>query len=204
MINIFHGDNNTASRNEYNKLLDSFKGDVLRLDSKQIDLNKINNFLEGSSLFADKKMLGISNFFSIPKANADKLIKIFNNTKTDIAIWQEKKLNPTQQKTFPKAKLNCFELEKIIYTLLNQIKPHNLKNFILQLRLVQKTEPFDLIFFWIKFNIRRQLTNYSKLSEQSLKKAYLQLIDLDYFNKTGELIISREIALIRIMSPLLN
>jgi len=204
MISIFHGDNNTASRDAYNKLLDSYKGDILRLDSKQIDLNKINNFLEGASLFAENKMLGVSNFFGIPKANADKLIKIFNNTNTDIAIWQEKKLNLTQQKTFPKAKFYCFELEKIIYTLLNQIKPHNLKNFILQFRLVQKTEPFDLIFFWIKFNLRRQLTSYSKLSPELLKKAYLQLIDLDYLNKNGELTIGREIALIRIMSPLLN
>ena len=43
MIRIFHGDDLEKSRDAFNQFLGSFKGDVLRLDSKQIDLNKINN-----------------------------------------------------------------------------------------------------------------------------------------------------------------
>jgi len=204
MITIFHGDNTVASRDALNQYLDSFKGDVLRIDNKQIDINKINNYLEGQSLFGDSKMLSVSNYFSIPKANSDKISKIFNKTETNIIIWQDKKLNATQLKIFPKAKINIYNLDKIIYKCLNEIKPHNLKNFLFLFRQCQKKEPFDLIFFWIKFSLRRQLQSYSKFPKSDIKKTYLQLIELDYQNKNGTLTISREIALIRIMSILLS
>jgi len=194
MIRIFHGDDLEKSRDAFNQLLDNFKGDILRLDSKQIDLNKINNFLEAKSLFADTKMLGISNFFSIPKANKDKLIKIFQKTNTDICIWQDKKLNPTDQKSFPKSTINNFPLPNALFACLNQIRPRNIKNFTKSYYLALESVPFDLLFFMIKRNLRKDI----------YKKAYLQLIELDYQNKSGALTISKEIALLRIMINLLS
>jgi len=194
MITIFHGDNQNASRNTFNNFLDTFKGDVLRLDNKQVDLNKINNFLEGSTLFATNKILAITNFFSIPKANLDKLIKIFLQTKTDIAIWQDKKLNATQLKTFNSAKINLFPLPSTLFSCLNQIRPHNLKNFTQKYHETLKTVPFDLLFYMIKNQLKRH--NY--------KKEYLQTIELDYQNKTGKLTIQKEIALERILINLLK
>ena len=194
MIRIFHGDDLTKSRDAYNQLLDNFKGDVLRLDSKQIDLNKINNFLEAKSLFADTKMLGLSNFFSIPKANKDKLVKIFQKTDTDICIWQDKKLNATDTKIFPKSVVTNFPLPNTLYTCLNQIRPKNLKNFVKSYNDALLTIPFDLLFYMIKRNLRKDI----------YKKYYLQVIELDYQNKSGTLTISKEIALLRIMTNLLS
>lgn len=194
MIRIFHGDDLTKSRDAFNQFLGNFKGDVLRLDSKQIDLNKINNFLEAKSLFADTKMLGLSNFFSIPKANKDKLIKIFQKTDTDICIWQDKKLNATDTKIFPKSIITNFPLPNILYTCLNQIRPKNLKNFVKSYNEALEKIPFDLLFYMIKRNLRKDI----------YKKYYLQVIELDYQNKSGTLTISKEIALLRIMTNLLS
>lgn len=194
MIRIFHGDNLEKSRTNFNQYLDSFKGDILRLDSKQIDLNKINNFLEAKSLFADAKMLGVSNFFSIPKANKDKLVKIFQKTETDICIWQDKKISAADLKIFPKSICTNFPLPNILYNCLNQIKPKNLKNFTKSYNEALEKIPFDLLFYMIKRNLRKDI----------YKKYYLQIIELDYQNKSGTLTISKEIALLRIMTNLLS
>ncbi len=194
MIRIFHGDDLTKSRDAFNLSLGLLKGDILRLEGKTVDINKVNNFLEGASLFAQDKYLAISNFFSIPKPNKDKLQKIFIKTNTDIYIWQDKKISATDLKSFPKAKINYFPLPSTLFFCLNQIRPHNIKNFAKAYETALETVPFDLLFFMIK----------KKLRQEIYKKAYLQLIELDYQNKTGTLTISKEIALLRIMMNLLS
>jgi hypothetical protein len=204
MINIFHGDNQVNSRNTFLSFLDNYQGDVLRLNYKQVNIDKINNFLEGQSLFESKKMLAISNLFSIPKANLDKIIPIFKKTSIDIAIWQDKKLTPTQIKSLGQTKENIFALDKNIFLLLRQIIPKNRQKFFKLYHELLKTQAFDLLFFWIKRNIRQQLNTYTRFDKNNLKKTYLKLIDLDYHNKSGKLNIPREIGLERILLELLS
>lgn len=206
MIYIFHGDDQFASRTEFNKYLDQNKDtDILRLDSKNIDSDLVNNFLNSQSLFNSKKILSITNFFSIPKAIFDKITKLIKDKhSSDIVIWQDKTITPTQIKTFPQAKINNFPLDKIIFSCLNQIRPKNINKFIPIFKKVIDTEPFELFLFFVKNNLRRQLTSYSPFNKEIVKKTYLQLIELDFQIKTGQLSIPKEIALERIMLNLLK
>ncbi|MFA5532262.1 MAG: hypothetical protein WDA13_01520 [Candidatus Shapirobacteria bacterium] len=206
MIYIFHGDDQFASRTEFNSSIDkNINTDILRLDSKNINPDMVNGFLNSQSLFTPKKILAVTNFFSVSKPILDKIIKIIKeNDSIDILIWQDKSLNPTQIKTFPQAKINNFPLDKIIFSCLNQIRPKNLIRFMTLFKKVLIKEPFELFLFFIKNNLRKQLTSYSAFDQKVLKKTYLQLIELDFQIKTGQLSIPKEIALERILLNLLK
>lgn len=206
MIYIFHGDNQFDSRTAFNDILDKYKNaENLRLDSKNTDPDLINVFLQSSSLFNDQKVLAITNLFSAPRANLDKIIKIINKTTNcDIIIWQDKKLTLAQINSLPKPKVQSYALDNKLFSCLNAIKPKNLKTFIPAYEDLIKTGIYDLFLYLFKGNIRKQLTSYSHFSESSLKRTYLTLIELDFQNKTGQLSIPKEMALERIIINLIK
>lgn len=207
MIHILHGDSQKDSRMALNNLLDQNKNaDILKLDNKEIDLDKINNFLNGPSLFVGNKILVLSNFFSITKSVLDKLIKIIKTDKdSQIIIWQDKTLNATQLKTFPTAKVENFRMDNKLFKCLNSVKPKNLKILIPLLHQIYNDDLYDLFLYLLKGNIRKQLiSSYSQFNKDFLKKTYLQLIELDYQNKSGQLSIDRELALERILINLVQ
>lgn len=206
MIYIFHGDDQYASRSAFNQQIDQQSGkDIFRLDSKTVNLDSINNFLNSPSLFASQKILVITNLFSIPKAILDKVIKLIkDDSQNDIYIWQDKTLTPTQTKIFSKAKINHFPINKVLFSCLNQIRPKNISKFIPLYQKVIEQEPFELFLFFVKNNLRKQITSYSSFSKNDLQKTYLQLIELDFQSKNGQLAIPKEIALQRILINLIK
>lgn len=206
MYYIFHGDNQLTSRSALNSFLDKkINFDILRLDVKEIDLDKINGFINSQSLFSPQKIIVFFNFFSIPKAILDKLIKIIkSNSDFDVVIWQDKKLTPSQLKSFPKANVEVFSLDKKMFACVNNIYPKNLSKFLPLYHQVLEQEPFELFLFWAKMTLRRQLTGFSKFPQETLKNAYIQIIELDYQSKTGQLSIPKELAFERILINLLK
>ena len=206
MIYIFHGDDQLKSRTAINNFLDQKKDyDSLRLDQKDINPDQVNVFINSQSLFSSPKLIIFFNLFSVPKANLDKLIKVIkSNDSLDIIIWQDKPLTATQLKTFPQAKTEIFPLDKKLFKCINSLSPKNVSRFIPLYHQVLAQEPFELFLFWLKFNIRKQLTSFSKFSPDSLKTAYIQMIELDYQSKTGQLAIPKDMALERILINLMK
>lgn len=208
MIYIFHGDNLKESRQALNSKLEKLKDhQITRLDHKDINLDNLNNLLHGDSLFSEKKALFISNFFSITKATQDKLVKIFTSKFEDqfnIYIWQDRKLTPSQLKIFPQAENYFFKADEQLFTCLYSIKPQNTQNFLKLYQQIIDSQLYDLFLYFVKNSLRKQLITYSKFDQTSLKKAYLNLIELDFQNKTGKLNIAKEIALQRIISNLIR
>ncbi len=206
MIYIYHGDNQLQSREELNRHTDNLKDhEILRLDHKSITLERVNNFINIQTLFASPKTLVLSNFFSTPKAILDKIIPILNsNSDTSILIWQDKKLTLAQTNNFPKAKVRIFNPDKTIFSCINAIRPDNLPGFVKSYHQTLETQAYDLIFYLIKTNFRKQLSTYSKFNPQALKKTYLNLIELEFQTKTGTLTTPKEIALERVIIPLLR
>ncbi len=206
MISIFHGPNNYQSRKQLNlhieKQLDRH---TLRLNKKTIDIETINNFLNTISLLDQNNVLVLEDFFSIPTSSKRKKIEdILNKSQNQIFIWHTKKLTVSQLKTFPKAQLFEFNLSNLLFSCVYSIKPGNLKTFLSSYELIKDKEPFELILHLIKQNLRKQLTTSTPLDKNLLKKAYLNLIELDYQSKTGELSIDKSIALQRIIINLIN
>lgn len=201
MIYIFHGDNQLESRRSFSDFLDQNKNvDILRLDSKNITVDQVNLFLQESSLFNNKKILSISNLFSANKLILDQINKLINQIENiDVVIWQDKTLTPTQLKTFKTAQVKNFPLDNKLFSCLNSIKPKNITKVIPLYHQVIDLGLYDLFLYFLKNNFRKQLTSYPKFDLQTTKRIYLQLIELDFKNKTGELTIPKELALERIL-----
>ena len=204
MIYIFHGDNQNESRKAFNEFLNQDKSaETLRLDSKTIDLDQINLFLQETSLFNNKKVLGVSNFISVNKALLNKFNDLINqNINIDIALWQDKTLTATQLKTFKNSKVQSFALDNKLFSCLNSIKPKNIAKIIPLYHQILDDGLYDLFLYFLKNNFRKQLTSYPKFDPQITKRFYLQLIELDFKNKTGELTIPKELALERLLTNL--
>lgn len=204
MIYIFHGDNQLESRKALSDYLDQFQDtNILRLDSKTIDLEKINLFLQESSLFNDKKILSLSNLFSTNKAILDKVNQLLNQSDNlEIVIWQDKTLSATQVKTFKNPQVKNFPLDNKLFSCLNSIRPKNITKVIPLYHQVIEMGLYDLFLYFLKNNFKKQLTSYSKFDQAIVKRIYLQLIELDFKNKTGELSIPKELALERILTNL--
>ena len=204
MIYIFHGDNQFESRKAFNDFLDQNKDvDILRLDSKNIEVDKVNLFLQESSLFNNKKILAINNLFAANKSILDKVIVLINQIENiDVVIWQDKTATPTQIKTLKNPQIKNFSLDNKLFACLNSIKPKNLTKVIPLYHQVIDLGLYDLFLYFLKNNFRKQLTSYPKFDQKIVKRFYLQLIELDFKNKTGELTIPKELALERILVSL--
>lgn len=205
MLYLFHGDNTLNSRNEFNHFLDQLQNyDILRCD-KDTDIQTINLFIGGQSLFSSSKAIAISNFFSFPKSSQDKVLKnLTDNPNFLVIIWQDKKLTPTQTKTLPSPKIQYFPLDNKLFSCLNSLRPKNIKAFLDLFHQINLEENYDLFLYLLKANLRRQLSTSSRFPTEQLKSTYLKLIELDYLNKTGQLYLSKYIALERIISKLLE
>jgi hypothetical protein len=205
MITVFHGDNPSESRKAFFEFINQFSGsDLLHLDSKSIDLNQVNNFINGGSLFPGVKFLAIDNFFSITKSILDKLTKLINPKSVEIVLWQDKALNATQTKVFPQAKYFAFKADNRIFSCLNAIKPGNLNTFNRLYDQIVNNDLFDLFLYLLKSQLRRQLQSYSKYSSALIQKIYLQTIELEFQSKSGQLSLPKDIALKRVLLPLLK
>jgi hypothetical protein len=204
MIYIFHGDNQLESRKSFADFLDQNNNvDILRLDSKNIDIDRVNLFLQESSLFDTKKILAISNLFTTNKSILDQINKLINQSQqVDVVIWQDKTITPTQVKIFKNAQIKNFPLDNKLFSCLNSIKPKNLAKVIPLYHQVLDLGLYDLFLYFLKNNFRKQLTSYPKFDQNITKKFYLQLIELDFKNKNGELSIPKELALERILTNL--
>lgn len=205
MIYIFHGDDQYKSQQAYQTKLAQYAGfEQLHFDNKSIDFDKLNQFINSQSLFGSDKVLILDNPFSLVKANLDKLNKIIQNNNIDIIIWQERSLKPTENNLFGKAVVAKFPLDKKLFACLNAIRPGNIHNFC---ELYQQTitqEPFELFLFWLKNNLRKNLSSYSKFPEDKLKNTYLSLINFEYKYKTGQLFETKENGLLNILIDLIT
>jgi len=206
MITIFHGDDLAASRLAFSQFLDQNSSkNRLHFNSKTIDLDRLNNFVSGGSLFSGNQLLIIDNLFSLPKPIFDKISQIINqNKQVELVLWQDKNLTAAQLKTFPSAVNHCYKADNQIYSCLNAIKPHNLILFNQLYDQIIDQELFDLFLYLLKNSLRRQLQTYSRFSQSVLKKIYLQLIELEYQYKSGQLALPKESALKRVLLPLLK
>ncbi len=205
MITIFHGTNPVQSRQAFFDFLGQFSpSSIIRFDSKSVEFNQINNYLNGGALFPEENVLAIDNFFSTNKTVLDKLVSILSKSEINIVIWQDKALTAAQIKIFPGAKINFFKSDNQIFSCLNSIKPGNLNSFNRYYDLIVSQGLFDLFLYLLKGNLRRQLISSSKYQPSLVQKIYLQTIELEFQYKTGQLSFAKEIALKRVLLPLVR
>ena len=206
MIYIFHGDDTATSYQNFSLKIDEFKStQKFKSDIKSFDLDSFDRFLNTASLFSEDKVIVIENFFSLLKNTLDKAVKLINQYPDfTYLFWQSKKIEAAKLRFFPSAEIQLFNLPEMLFSCLNSLRPDNAKDFSQKYQQLLSRLPFELIMFWFKNTLRRQLTTFSKFPENKLKDAYLQLINIDYKSKSGRLFEPKEMALERLMLTLMQ
>jgi len=206
VIYIFHGDHNAQSYTAFSQVINKYdKHEKFHQSGKNIDPDSLDNFLNTPSLFSETKVIILDNPFSLLKPSLDKIVKLINSHPDfDYIFWQDKKIEAAKLKLFPQAKIEVFALPELLFTCLNAIRPKNKVDFSKKYQQLMISFPLELALFWFKNTLRRQLTTYSKFSESNLKKAYLDLIELDKNSKSGTLYEPKEVAIEKIIFSLLD
>ena len=206
MIYIFHGNHSAQSYSEFSELLNNYKlHEKFHQNSKNLEIDSLNRFINTPSLFLETKVVIIENLFSLLKPQLDAVSKLINShPDLDYLLWQDKKIETTKLKLFPKSTVKFYVLPEVLFSTLDSIRPQNKIDFVKKYKNLTSALPFELILFWLKNHLRRQLTTYSKFSPHVLKEAYLNLIELDYKSKTGKLLDTKENSLARVILSLID
>ena len=180
MITVLHGDNTVVSRQALNNIISSFKGEIITLDGKSLDVTDFAQVSRSGAMFEQKRLVIIENFFSFNKKSRLDFAQI----DSDLIFYESKKLSPTSIPIIKDARIQEYKADPIIFKLVDNIRPGNGKNLILVYRQCLKTSEPEFIFAMII----RQLRLTKLFPPDKLKLLYEKLLDLDYKNKTGQLI----------------
>jgi len=220
MISVFHGNDNFKSRQNLLAATAVFER-LNRFSPKEITSENLAK-LTGSLFKKQNEAIVFENFFSLPAASLKKILPDVEKIEKDFPLffWEEKELTPAKLNLLGKElKAVNFKTPALIFKFLDSLNPDNLKPPLYFFHELSKDQPAELIFFMLLRRIRELLavktdTNLikgapwqkSRLIAQAkpfaladLKKIYLNLIELDWRNKTGQLGISLESAMINWM-----
>ena len=132
MIYIFHGNHTAQSYSEFSELLNNYKlHEKFHQNNKNLDIDSLNRFLNTPSLFSQTKVVILENLFSLLKPQFDIVSKLINShPDLDYLFWQDKKIETTKLKIFPKSIVKFFVLPEVLFSTLDSIRPQNKIDFV--------------------------------------------------------------------------
>jgi len=207
---IFHGENTALSRQRLNQLIEKFRGEVVKLEGEKIALSELQQAVESRSIFGADKLVVIFGLFSRkPSKEKEKLLDYCQKENPqNLIVWEEKKIDGRALISFKKAKIELFDLPKIIYKFLDSLSPFNKKTSLLLFHQCLKKEVPERIFYFLCRHIeqliiaadlgKRGLKNLPDWKKEKLAKQakafgleklinlYQKLLAIDYQQKTGK------------------
>lgn len=223
-VTILHGDHQVNSRAKLGELMDAAKQkglEIKRLESAGLTAAILEAELGSQDMFGTQKAIVIEGIFSGPKSKKkDELLDLVAKyaERSQIILWEGKKLTPVQQKKFPQAKIETFALSSVLFEWLDSIHTKGTRKLTL-LQQAIKQDGADFCFAMLARQIRLLLETKSgapmkahpfviqKLNQQARAFTEQQLIDLherltllDFHLKTGQLKLSLEQELEKLMT----
>ena len=204
MINIIHGDDNTASRDFFakQKTLES-----IAYDAENLSMIELAQSLQGSGLFEGGNKIFIENLFGRKAKNVEQITQLLNqySKNSDIYIYSDKILPAKTLKEFKNSQENPFKIPQTIWAFVDGIKPNNpaniglfrsalssneleivfsmlLRQFRLLLGLGSNIDEAKRLAPWQIGKLQRQKSNFG---EEKLKSIYKKLYKIDRQSKTG-------------------
>ncbi len=178
MITLIHGDDVIASRNFLQEKLSNFPGGKIVLDGKALDPTALIQAVSADSLFSDQKLVVIENFFSNKKTAALPQIS------TEVIFYESKLLSAASIPKIKDLKIAEFKIAPIIFKLVNALRPGAGPHLIPLFRECLKIYEPEFIFAMVI----RQFRLTKLFSPNRLKSIYQELLELDYKNKTSQLV----------------
>lgn len=207
---IIHGDNLVTSRNRLQAFLGTFRGEIIRLEGKLLDLTALKQSLESKSLFGQEKLIVIENLFSLRSSLRKDMILSYlkQELPENLVIWEGVKIDGRRLLPFSKAKVEKYEIGKIIFRFLDSLEPNNTRNLIGLFHQALTLDSPELIMFLLERQIRLLIIaadlgekglngtlswkktilirQAKKFKLNQLIRLYLKLLNIEYNQKTGK------------------
>jgi len=207
---ILHGENTAQSRQYLNKKITNFKGEVIKLEGEKISLTELQQAVESQSIFFPDKLIIIFGLFSRkPGKEKEKLLTYCRKEDPrNLIIWEGKKIDGRILSHFSGARVELFELPKIVYKFLDALSPIKRGYSLILLHRCLKRELPQRVFYFLCRHIENLITaadlgrsglkefpswKQEKLIKQAktlglerLIKIYEMLLEIDYQQKTGQ------------------
>lgn len=225
MVSVFHGDNSSVSYHAAQEQLARLKAtspqsEVLTLRGASVTQTDLIEALEASSLFASNRIIYIDGLLSRrPSKEKDRLIEYLQHSLIslrspsaffDLLLWEGKPVTAATLKKLGTQNVRAqeFKLGKTIWKFLDALKPKNVRFLLPLFESTVKTEPVELVMFWIvrrvgelflakslrthamdsiktewqQGNLKRQAEAWT---EEQLVKFHEHLMEIDEMVKTG-------------------
>lgn len=210
MITILHGDNELASYNRLQDLIQVAKKngqEVTQVQVKKLTEAELSNQLQQDSLFGNSRLVIIEGLHSLPPGSRRKtMIQMVATSNLDLILRDLKKITATQLKVFKSARAELFKLNSVVFKWLATIgskQPASARLQALQTALSQEEAEmcFAMLIRQIRLLIRakdhqlpsmapfqiEQLTRQAQLiSMTKLLQYHHQLLDIDLLQKTSQ------------------
>ncbi len=197
---VIHGKNQVASRAQYISLKkqEILKNkQILELSGSSITFSQLKLSVQSGTLFGDSTGIFIQDFFSSrPSAEKKSIIKfLLADPEIGIVFWEGKDVSD-QLKEFPQNIYQKFDLPRSTFNFLNTFSlldltnslqtspPEQILNLLINHlhSLILEKEHLGEPSGWKSEKLNKQSSKYSLLK---LTELYLDLLDLDYKNKTS-------------------
>jgi hypothetical protein len=207
---IILGENIVLSRQRLNEEIGKFKGEVVKLEGEKLTLTELQQGVESQSIFGADKLIVVFGLFSRkPSKEKEKLLNYCQKQNPqNLIIWEEKEINSGILGKFKNAKIEFFDLPKIIYKFLDSLSPTNKKASLLLFHQCLKKEVPEKIFYYLCRRVeqliiaadlgKKGLENLKDWQKEKLIRQanafgleklinlYQKLLVIDYQQKTGK------------------
>lgn len=208
MLILLHGDDVEKSRDALN-LFRTGQDEIISFDGKKITIDEIKQASESMSLFGEKRLIIIEHLFSrLSKEDLKSITSYLSSLDTpyDIIIWESKLIGKREINRLGKSwQVKEFTIPKVIFTLVESVKPGNHKRMLELLKVAREYKVSDeFIFLMLVRQVRMLLLakddglvgmpswmagKFSKQAElfntDNLLFFYKKLLGIDIKIKTG-------------------
>jgi DNA polymerase III delta subunit len=208
-IIIIYGENKIESKDYLYRKIQEFKKQnhsIKRINASEFSLNKVEETLGSSNLFAEKEVIIFEDCLKKPLKQLKPILDLINQTKKTLVFFDNGKVRTTTSKKIKYSEIKEFPLKNNLFKFLDELNPKtNKKNLLHNYHQVVKTNPGPLVFAMIirqfqmlilaksnKLNsvapFIKQKTN-QQAKDFSIEKLNLllnDLISIDYEQKTSK------------------
>jgi len=152
MLTIIHGSDSAQSRKFFLDEKNKYQYSV-HLEAEQVNLTDLTQLFDGGGLFNEIKYIFIEQFLTKRKKSSDykEIIAYLqkNASENTIYLWENKELETSALKGFPKAVIKAFKLPQTLFQLLDAIKPRNQKELIKLFHATVENTETEMVFFML-------------------------------------------------------
>lgn len=228
MFWYIYGDNVFSARKKLNETIDKIVDDnpqtrFVNIEKKSFDEEKINSIIKSPLLFDQTNAFLIDGYSLLAPKQKNFITDSFSKSSAQVIFWDSKDTSLANglKKTFPQLNVFHFPKPKLTFVFLEKIFPGNQKESLSLFAKIAVDQPLELVLYFLKqhfrtlamFTISSDLisnlpswreakisSQVGKFPKNRVTDLYRQIINLEYRNKSGNLPVGLEIALVNLLA----